>query len=154
MILGLPLLAALTPRGMRAVVAHEYSHYVGGDTRFSAWIWRTRVAVLKTVEALDKEQSWFQRVVVRAPFALYAKLFLRLTNAISRRAEFAADAVASRVAGAQAQAEALRSVAAAAPAYASYWNSDVAFALERGHRPPIAAGFQRFLDDHAIRAEV
>ena len=154
MILGLPLLAALTPAQLRAVIAHEYGHYVGGDTRFSAWIWRTRVAILKTVHALDVEESWFQRVVVRMPFLLYAKLFLRLTNAISRRAEFAADAVAARVAGAQAHAEALRAVSAAAPAYASYWRDDVAFALEHGRRPPIAAGFHGFLGSHDVRAQV
>ena len=154
MTLGLPLLAALTPQQLRAVIAHEYGHYVGGDTRFSAWIWRTRVAVLKTVHALDNEDSWFQRVVVRAPFLLYAKLFMRLTNAISRRAEYAADQVAARVAGAQAQAQTLRAVAAAAPAYSAYWDADVAYALDNGHRPPITAGFQRFLGDHQIRAQV
>jgi heat shock protein HtpX len=154
MILGLPLLAALTPRQLRAVVAHEYGHYIGGDTRFSAWIWRTRVAVLKTVSALDNEDSWFQRVVVRTPFLLYAKLFLRLTNAISRRAEFAADEVAASVAGVEAKAQALRALTAAAPAYSAYWREDVAYALERGHRPPLVAGFQRFLEDHDIRAQV
>lgn len=135
-------------------LAHEYGHYIGGDTRFSAWIWRTRVAVLKTVHALDNEDSWFQRVIVRTPFLLYAKLFMRLTNAISRRAEFAADQVAARVAGAEAQAQTLRAVAAAAPAYGAYWDGDVAYALENGHRPPITTGFQRFLDDHEIRAQV
>jgi Zn-dependent protease with chaperone function len=154
MILGLPLLATLRPDGLRAVVAHEFGHYVAGDTRFSAWIWRTRVAVLKTVQALDNQRSWFQRVIVRAPFLWYAKLFLRLTNAISRRAEFAADALAARVAGATAQADALRSVAGAGPAYSSYWNGDVAYALNRGHRPPIAAGFQHFLADHKIRVQL
>lgn len=154
MVLGLPLLATLTPPQLRAVVAHEYGHYIGGDTRFSAWIWRTRVAVLKSVHALDNENSWFQRVVVRAPFLLYAKLFMRLTNAISRRAEFAADQVAAEVAGAEAQAQTLRAVAAAAPAYSAYWREDVAYALDSGRRPPIAVGFQRFLDDHEIRAQV
>ncbi|MDP1848502.1 MAG: M48 family metallopeptidase [Solirubrobacteraceae bacterium] len=154
MLLGLPLLAALTPRQLRAVVAHEYGHYVGGDTRLSPWIWRTRVAVLRTVGALDNEDSWFQRVVVRAPFLLYAKLFLRLTNAISRREEFAADQVAVRVAGVQANAQTLRALTAAAPAYSAYWRDDVAYALESGHRPPIVAGFHRFLADHEIRAQV
>lgn len=154
MLLGLPLLATLTPRQLRAVVAHEYGHYIGGDTRFSAWIWRTRVAVLKTVGALDNEDSWFQRVVVRTPFLLYAKLFLRLTNAISRRAEFAADQVAAGAAGIESHAQALRALTAAAPAYSAYWRESVAYALESGHRPPLAAGFQRFLEDHEIRAQV
>ncbi|MDX6691615.1 MAG: hypothetical protein QOG15_3072 [Solirubrobacteraceae bacterium] len=154
MILGLPLLAALTPAQTRAVVAHEYGHYIGGDTRFSAWIWRTRVAVLVTVQALDNEDSWFQRVIVRTPFLLYSKMFLRLTNAISRRQEFAADAVAVQVEGSETQGATLRNVSAAAAAYDGFWGQDLAFALNRGRRPPIASGFQRFLADHEIRASL
>lgn len=94
--------------------------------------------------------------MVRIPFAAYAKLFLRLTNAISRRQEFAADAVAARVAGAdaQAQAQALRAVTAAAPAYDAFWGDEVAFALAHGRRPPVTSGFQRFLAEGHVRAQL
>jgi len=141
MLLGLPLLATLDVDELRAVVAHEYGHYMGGDTRFSRWIWRTRVAALKTVARLHDSDSWFRRYVVRWPFEGYARLFLRITNALSRRAEFAADAVSARTASPEAAGRALRRVEAVASVFDSYWQSDVAPMLSSGRRPPIAAGF-------------
>lgn len=141
MLLGLPLLATLDDQELRAVVAHEYGHYAGGDTRFSTWIWRTRVAVLKTVQSLAESESWFRRNLVRWPFQGYALLFLRITNAISRRAEFAADSLSARVTSPEATGSALRRIEALAPAFDGYWASDVAPMLEEERRPPIAAGF-------------
>lgn len=141
MLLGLPLLATLDADELRAVVAHEYGHYAGGDTRFSGWIWRTRVAVLKTVQLLAESDSWFRRNVVRWPFQWYALLFLRITNAVSRRAEFTADALAARLTSPEAAGRALRRLEAVAPAFDSYWQSDVAPILRSERRPPIASGF-------------
>lgn len=154
MTLGLPLMAALTPDELRAVVAHELGHYAGGDTRFSAWIWRTRVAVLRTVIELGGSDSFFRRTIVRAPFLLYAKLFERLTSAVSRQQELAADAMAARAAGAAAAGSALRRVSAADPAYRADWASDLSFLLEKGTRPPIANGFGQFLAEHQIVAQL
>lgn len=141
MLLGLPLLATLGADELRAVVAHEYGHYTGGDTRFMNWIWRTRVAALKTVQRLAESESWFRRSLVRWPFQWYALLFLRITNAVGRRAEFAADELSARVASPAAAGRALRRVEAVAPAFDSYWSSDVAPLLENERRPPIASGF-------------
>lgn len=141
MLLGLPLLATLDADELRAVVAHEYGHYTGGDTRFSGWIWRTRVAVLKTVQHLAESDSWFRRNVVRWPFQWYALVFLRITNAVSRRAEFTADALSARVTSPETAGRALRRVEAVAPAFDSYWQSDVAPILDSERRPPIASGF-------------
>jgi Zn-dependent protease with chaperone function len=141
LLLGLPLLAVLGRDELRAVVAHELGHYAGGDTRFSGWIWRTRVAVLKTVEHLATSGSWFRRTIVRHPFELYARLFLRLTNAVSRRQELAADALSARVTSPDAAGRALRRIAAVAPTYDGFWQQDVVPMLEAARRPPLASGF-------------
>jgi Zn-dependent protease with chaperone function len=141
MILGLPLMATLGQDELRAVIAHEYGHFVGGDTRFSSWIWRTRVAAMKAVEALATSDSWFRRNVIRWPFEAYARLFLRITNAISRREEFAADALAAKVAGASAAGSALRRINGVAPAWDMYWHSDVTPMLRAERLPPITRGF-------------
>lgn len=154
MLVGLPLLAVVRPAELRAVIAHEFGHYVGGDTRFGAWIWRTRVAVLRTVAALDNEESFFQRVVVRGPFVLYAKLFLRLTNAVSRRQEFAADALSAQIAGMDSASGALRQITACSPAFDAYWQQEVAFALANDRRPPIAEGLQRFVRAREVNARL
>ena len=101
MIVGLPLLHLVTERGLRGVIAHELGHYAGGDTRLGPWIYRTREAIVRTVSHLsdaEGDDSWSQ-AAVRQPFIWYGKAFLRITNAISRRQEFAADALAARRAG-------------------------------------------------------
>jgi Zn-dependent protease with chaperone function len=139
LLLGLPLLATLDTDELRAVVAHEYGHYRSGDTRFGAWIWRTRAAVLKTVHQLAATSSNFRRVV-RVPFDAYAKLFLRITNSISRRAEFVADQVSASVAGPDAAGRALRRLVAVSGAYDAYWHSDVVPMLEARRRPPLSGG--------------
>src|SRR5262245_22968644 len=139
LVLGLPLLATLDTDELRAVVAHEYGHYRSGDTRFGSWIWRTRAAVIKTVTRLADSDSVFRRVV-RVPFDAYARLFLRITNAISRRAEFVADQVSADVAGADASGRALRRIVAVDGAYDAYWESDVVPMLDAGRRPPLSAG--------------
>jgi len=48
MLLGLPLLQVLTISEMRAVIAHEFGHYHGGDTRLAPWIYKTREAIIRT----------------------------------------------------------------------------------------------------------
>ena len=143
MIVGLPLLQLLSERGFRGVVAHELGHYAGGDTRLGPWIYRTRETIVRTVVALsadDGDESWSQRAV-RQPFIWYGNAFLRITNAISRRQEFAADACAAQRAGRDAHVEALRRIHAFAPLFDHYWQEDVVPVLRGGRRPPLAGGF-------------
>lgn len=150
MILGLPLLATLGKDELKAVIAHEYGHFVGGDTRFSRWIWRTRAAAMKTVGTLVHSDSWFRRAVVRWPFEWYAKAFMRITNAISRRAEFAADALAGRTATPEAAGRALRRIEAVAPAWDMFWQQDVVPMLQAERRPPMASGFAAMTTHHEL----
>jgi heat shock protein HtpX len=147
MIVGLPLLHLVSERGLRSVLAHEFGHYAGGDTRLGPWIYRTRAAIGRTIDQLsdaDGDDSWSQRIV-RAPFIWYGKAFLRITNAISRREEFAADARAADRAGRDVHVATLRRVAAYAPAFDAYWANEVAPLLSSGRRPPIGAGFTAFI---------
>jgi len=150
MIVGLPLLHLVSERGLRAVIAHEFGHYAGGDTKLGPWIFRTRAAIGRTIGQLsseDGDEGWTQQAV-RAPFIWYGKAFLRITNSISRREEFAADARAARRGGREVYSETLRRLEAYAPAFDAYWANEVAPLLSSGRRPPIGAGFSAF-----IRAE-
>ncbi|WP_046731877.1 M48 family metalloprotease [Streptomyces humi] len=47
--LGVPLLTGLTEAQLRAVLAHEYGHFTGGDTRLSALVVRGRAQIARTV---------------------------------------------------------------------------------------------------------
>ena len=54
MIVGLPLLHLVSERGLRAVIAHEFGHYAGGDTKLGPWIHRTRAAIGRTIAAAQR----------------------------------------------------------------------------------------------------
>ena len=149
MLLGLPLLTVLTISQMRAVLAHEFGHYHGGDTRIAPWVYRTREAIIRTIRHLSGSSS-----VLHLPFVWYGNLFLRVTQAISRRQEYLADALAARTVGARSLIDGLRIIFGAAEAYPSYWRSEIVPVLSAGYLPPIADGFDQFLRQPAIVDEV
>lgn len=136
--LGLPLMRILTCSQFRAVLAHEFGHYHGGDTKIGPWIYKTRGAIGRTLHSLG-DGSWLQ-----APFRWYGKLFLRITHAVSRRQEFVADELAARTVGAKPLADGLRNVHKIAPAYDYYWRSECSPVLSAGFLPPLVDGFAQF----------
>ena len=52
--LGLSLLQVLSVSQLRAVVAHEFGHFHGGDTKLGPWIYKTRAAIGRTLEGLAR----------------------------------------------------------------------------------------------------
>jgi Zn-dependent protease with chaperone function len=147
--LGLPLMQVLSVDEFRAVVAHEFGHYHGGDTALGPWIYRTRAAIERTLIGMSNHSA-----VTMKPFEWYLKMYVRVTHAISRRQEFVADALAARVAGVQNVASGLRAVHAVGAAFDPFWFSEVVPALERGYRPPLADGFRRFLAAPGVASAV
>jgi heat shock protein HtpX len=152
MFIGVPLLHILSERGMRGVIAHEFGHYAGGDTRLGPWIARTYDGVARTIGQLtddDGDEGWTQRAV-RLPFIWYGNAFMRITAAIKRRQEFAADRIAADRAGRDTYIEGLRRLHAYGPAFDAYWEHEVAAVLSAGRRPPVVAGFATYLRSDAI----
>lgn len=139
MIIGLPLLAVLSVGQLRAVLAHEFGHYQGGDTRVSAWFLRAYDAIARTVAHLEEAGS-----VWRRPFKWYFNFFLRRTAAIKRRQEYFADQLAVRTAGRSAAVEGLRTIEREWEVFARYWHSEATAVLQRGRRPALLDGFLRF----------
>jgi heat shock protein HtpX len=150
--IGLPLLQALTERQLRAVLAHEFGHYHGGDTALGPWIYKTRATLGRTLQAVSHS------TLLSKPFEWYGNGFLRVTHAISRRQEFVADALAARVAGSDAMTSALIAVHAAGNAFHPFWATEFVPVLRRGFRAPLASGFAAFLAapgiERAVRASV
>jgi heat shock protein HtpX len=141
--LGLPLLEAVTISQFRAIVAHEFGHYHGGDTQLGPLIYRTREAIGRTIQNLSSQGF------LHKPFLWYGHFYLRVTQAISRAQELAADRLAATIAGPRAAAGALMAVHGAAVAYGTYWSQEVLPLLGSGYRPPIANGFSRFVTHFA-----
>lgn len=136
--LGLALMRVLNVSELRAVLAHEFGHYHGGDTRLGPWIYKTRSAIGRTIMSLGDS-------VLQKPFSLYGSMFLRVTHAVSRRQEFTADRLAATVVGSAPLTSGLRKVHGAGMAFNPFWQNEVAPVLNAGYLPPIADGFVRFL---------
>lgn len=143
MLLGLPLLQVLSISEMRAVLAHEFGHYYGGDTKLAPWIYKTRETIIRTISQLSG-------TIYHLPFVWYGRLFLRVTQAISRRQEFEADALAARTVGARSLETGLRAVFGASLAYDGYFREEVVPVLNAGFLPPLADGFAQFLREPRV----
>jgi heat shock protein HtpX len=139
--LGLPLLQTLTVSELRAVLAHEFGHYHGGDTKLGRFIYGTRAAIGRTLGNLAHHGS-----ILQLPFLWYGRLFLRVSHAVSRRQELAADQLAAQVVGARPLAEGLKKIHVAAPAFGYFWSNEVAPVVRAGFVPPLADGFRQFVD--------
>ncbi|MBL8896548.1 MAG: M48 family metallopeptidase [Planctomycetes bacterium] len=139
--LGLPLLRTLDADQMRAVLAHEFGHFHGGDTKLGPWIYKTRSAIGRTLQALEGRGS-----ALRHPFRWYGNLFLRITHAISRAQEYAADRLAARLVGAAPLREGLMRLPALATLYDVYLQRELGPVLSAGRRPPYAEGYRLFLE--------
>jgi Zn-dependent protease with chaperone function len=116
LLLGLPLLECLAPDEALAVVAHEYGHLAGSHGRFSAFIYRLRLAWVTLQEHLDHFQGWLARLV--APLVRwYAPYFNAYTHVLARADEYKADAASAQLVGARSAAQALKRVNLATPHY-------------------------------------
>lgn len=151
--IGLPLLQVLSVTELRAVLAHEFGHYHGGDTALGPFIYRTRAAMLRTVANLSGSGLWLLQIA-SLPFKAFGELFLRVTLAISRAQEYAADALAARLEGPEAMKSSLRTVHGAAVAFQPFFESELVPVLGKGHRPPFADGFARFVSAQSVASAI
>jgi Zn-dependent protease with chaperone function len=143
--IGLPLIQVLSASQLRAVLAHEFGHYHGGDVKVGPWIYKTREALVRTLQSLAGHSG-----VLTKPFELYARVFFRVSHAVSRHQELLADALAARVAGASALAGGLRAVEGAGLAFPHYWEKEVSPLLSAGFLPPLASGFARLIAEPKV----
>lgn len=137
---GLPLLQSLTLPELRAVLAHEFGHFHGGDTAIGPWIHKIRAAMARTLQGLQE-----QSVILRKPFEWYGILFLRTTLAVSRQQEYAADRLAASIAGLAPMVSGLKKIHALSHLTSVYWDQEIGPAVKKGFRPRVAEGFQAFL---------
>jgi heat shock protein HtpX len=128
--LGLPLLQMLSVSQLHAVLAHEFGYFHGEDTKLAPWLCKTRAAIGRTLQGLAECSSLLQK-----PFLWYGKALLRITHAVSRRQEFAADEFAVCLVGSRPVSEGLKLIYGAALAFNTSWSNGVAPILSRGFHP-------------------
>ncbi|WP_375434237.1 M48 family metalloprotease [uncultured Hymenobacter sp.] len=103
-VVGLPLLQALSPTQAAAVVGHELGHLRGGHGRFGAWIYRVSQTWTQLIEQLERQAG---KTIFSRFTAWYVPRFNAWSHPVRRTDEFAADAAAAQLTSPQAMAEAL-----------------------------------------------
>ncbi|MDQ3686784.1 MAG: M48 family metallopeptidase [Acidobacteriota bacterium] len=109
LVIGLPLMYALSPTQFRAVLAHEFGHLAGAHGRFGSWIYRIRVTWYQLMEALEGRQHWGSFLFNRF-FRWYVPFFGAYSFVLARSHEYQADLCAAEAVGAREAADALISV--------------------------------------------
>ncbi|MEO0885945.1 MAG: M48 family metallopeptidase [Cyanobacteria bacterium J06648_10] len=105
LLLGLPLMQALSPNQFKAVLAHELAHLCGGDGQAGAWIYRIRLTWYNLAEQFENKRGgglFFQRF-----FSWYGPFFKAYSFVHARSEEYEADRKAAQLVGANHKAEAL-----------------------------------------------
>jgi Zn-dependent protease with chaperone function len=155
MALGLPLFSTFTIAEFRAILAHEFAHYYGGDTGFGRFVGNARDSLIRSLRSLSSGSGilgfmsrWayvaILRLLVVSLFGLYWRLFLWLTLLVSRRWEYRADELACAVAGGTYLVNGLRKLPHVELAWFSFLESEVGPAIQAGVRPPLSDGFVRY----------
>lgn len=140
MLVGLPLLLALTTDQLRAVLGHELGHYSHSHTRLGAINYRGRITIIATMAQLRRANP------VRWLFAGYARLYFLVESAVSRRQELEADQAAGAIAGRRAAQTALHEVEVLSAAWSFYLNNYVGQGLDHDIAPrQVFPGFSKFL---------
>ena len=117
--LGLPLLLAMTTDEVRAVVAHEFGHFVGRHGKSAGFVYRIRMRWAQVAERLP---AGIVAGLLRKFFAWYGPWFAAYSFALARQQEYDADRVAAQVAGARTSANALTRLAVQAERYGAAWS--------------------------------
>jgi Zn-dependent protease with chaperone function len=96
LLIGLPLLEALSLDEFRAVLAHECGHLSGAHGKATAWVYRVRMTWTIIAHRLEASGHWGRNLFVPF-FKWYAPRFLAYSYVMAREQEYAADAVAASV---------------------------------------------------------
>ena len=138
LLLGLPLMQALSPQEFRAVIAHELGHISGNHSRFAAWIYRQRQTWMRILYQFQQSQHEFGTFVFEIFLNWYAPFFQAYSFVLARANEYEADRCAAELAGEEDTARALMAVALKGERVSQYW-SDLNLLANSQPEPPKSA---------------
>jgi Zn-dependent protease with chaperone function len=110
LLLGLPLMQALSLEQLKAVLAHELGHLSGNHSRFSAWIYRIRKTWMQIYERLHQNDQHGSSVLFNHFLNWYWPAFNAYSFVLGRTNEYEADRCAAQLTGNKNTAEALINV--------------------------------------------
>ena len=106
LLVGLPLMQALTAEQFRAAVAHELGHLSGAHGHFAVWIYRVRQTWTQIVTRLH-EEGRYGSFIFELFLNWYAPFFNAYSFVLARAQEYEADSRAVELAGREHAAQAL-----------------------------------------------
>ncbi len=106
LLIGLPLMLALSPPEFRAAIAHKMGHLAGAHGRFSSWIYRINATWFRLMCELTGRRKW-ALILFNRFFRWYVPYLASYSATLLRSHEFEADLCAAKAASAQATASAL-----------------------------------------------
>lgn len=109
LVIGLPLLNALTVADIRSVIAHEFGHLSGNHGRFSGWIYRVRQTWVQILTTM-KQDKRYASGLFEPFFNWYAPFFGAYSFVLARAQEYEADRRSVDISGREAAARALVNV--------------------------------------------
>ena len=146
--LGLPLLAGLTERELRAVIAHAFCRS-WGHTSLARVILRGQKIIGWVADRVG-EDSRVGRIVER-----YGRTYVAVSSPITCRYELAVDRLCADFAGNSATASALSEVAVLSKGWAAFVDGYTDLAAAVGRRPDdLFAGFEDFLQEPGRRQQL
>jgi Zn-dependent protease with chaperone function len=145
--IGVGLISVSTVSEMRATIAHELAHFVGGDTKLALMLARTRQGLTNLLLEVQGGPLFY-------PFAVYGAVFFALSQQISRAQELWADRAAVRIAGRRAQSEGLRRSAVGDVLLRRILTRGVPMLLLAGRRPRDAYRFLRAAESGGEREDL
>lgn len=124
LLVGLPLMQALSIEQFRAVLAHELGHLSGNHSRFHGWIYRQRKTWSQIYERLNRSDHHNAAALFDRFLNWYSPFFNAYSFVLGRMNEYEADRCAAELTTPQNAAETLIAVSVRAKFFQeSYWNS-------------------------------
>jgi len=106
LLVGMPLMQALSPEQFRGVIAHEFGHLSGRHGHFTSWVYRIRQTWGQLMDTLESRKHWGT-----AFFSKFLRWYVPFLNAytfvLARAQEYEADRSAAEIVGSRQFAEAL-----------------------------------------------
>ncbi len=144
LILGLPLMQALSLEQFKAVLAHEFGHLSGNHSRFGGWIYRLRNTWLQIYQRLQNSEHQGSMALFNEFLEWYWPRFNAYSFTLGRMNEYEADRCAAQLAGTNHTAEALIHVALKAQFLQQTFWSDLSQQMQHQPDPPGNAYSQMF----------
>lgn len=148
LMLGLPLMEALSPEQFKSVLAHEIGHLSRNHSRFSGWVYRVEATWHQMLDTLQAERH--SGISLFLPFfRWYSPYFAAYSFVLRRGNEYVADKCAAQVTGPETTAQMLISLRLKGRAYRQeFWGSLLEQAkteprLPETIYPQMQAGFRK-----------